>query len=91
VQIPLHIAASDEAELADLSGDERMLRKIADATGGEFMPIDRIGTLPDRLFSITNSRLRVAEFRLWDSPVLFCFIVGCLGIEWAIRKRAGLA
>ncbi|HEX4792969.1 MAG TPA: hypothetical protein VH370_04205 [Humisphaera sp.] len=91
VQIPLHIAANDEAELADLSGDERMLRKIADATGGEFMTIDRIGNLPDRLFAISNSRVRVAELRLWDSPILFCFIVGCLGIEWAIRKRAGLA
>jgi hypothetical protein len=32
-----------------------------------------------------------AELRLWDSMYLFLFVLGCFGLEWAIRKHAGLS
>jgi hypothetical protein len=91
VQIPLHVAASDENEMADLSGDERMLRKIANATGGEFFGLEKINALPERVMAADTNRSRFAELPLWDSPYLFCFVLGCLGTEWALRKRVGLA
>jgi hypothetical protein len=31
-----------------------------------------------------------SELRLWDSMYLFLFVLGCFGLEWAIRKHMGL-
>lgn len=91
VQVPLHVAASDEAELANLAGDERMLRKIADAANGQYLTLEQINTLPERLAGSMDTHPRVAEVALWDSPYLFFLVLGCLGTEWALRKRVGLA
>ena len=91
MQIPLHVAASDEKEMADLSGDPRMLRKIADATGGEYFPLEKVNALPDRVLAVESAHSRFAEMPLWDSAYLYFFVLGCLGTEWALRKRVGLA
>ena len=91
IHMPLHVAASDQAEMADLSGDETMLRKLADATGGQFLRLDQINTLPARIASSGTARPNVAELALWDSPYFFGLVLGCLGAEWALRKRTGLA
>ncbi|MDB5331980.1 MAG: hypothetical protein JWP03_3131 [Phycisphaerales bacterium] len=91
VQMPLHVAATDEAEMANLAGDEAMLHKLADASGGEFFTLDQVNRLPERLAAVANSRSRYAELSLWDSPYLFLLVVGCLAAEWALRKRVGLA
>jgi len=91
VEIPLHVEATSEAEMADLSGDDRMLRKLAEASGGEFLTLDQVNRLPGRLAAIGDARSHYAELALWDSPYLFLLVVGCLGAEWALRKRLGLA
>jgi hypothetical protein len=90
-QMPLHVAATDEAEMANLAGDEGMLHKLADASGGEFFTLDQVNRLPERLAAVGASRSRYAELSLWDSPYLFVLVLGCLGAEWALRKRVGLA
>jgi hypothetical protein len=91
VQMPLHVAASDEAELMDLSGNDKMLRQIADATSGQFLTLEQVNSLPDRLEIAGDKSQRMVEFALWDSPYLFCFVLGCLGVEWALRKKYGLS
>jgi hypothetical protein len=77
--------------MADVSGDEALLRNIAAASGGEFLTLDQVGRLPERLNRLADTQSRFAELTLWDSPLLFVFVVGCLGAEWALRKRFGLA
>ena len=91
VQMPIHVSVTSEEELADLSGDRRMLRKLAEASGGEFLTLDQVDRLPERLAAAGDARSRFAELSLWDSPYLFALIVGCFGAEWALRKRVGLA
>ena len=91
VKMPLHIGATSEAELADLSGDPEMLRKLAQASGGEFLTLDQVDRLPERLSTAGNARSRFAEISLWDGKFLFILVVGCFGIEWGLRKRLGLA
>jgi hypothetical protein len=91
VKIPVHVGATDEEELADLSGDRRMLRKLAEASGGEFLTLDQVDRLPERLAAVGDARSRYGELALWDSPYLFALVVGCFGAEWALRKRVGLA
>jgi hypothetical protein len=91
LEIPVRVAASAEAEMADVSGDAGLLRRIAEASGGRLLTLDRIGELPALLASTGSERARYAEWAIWDSPLLFAFVVACLGAEWALRKRLGLA
>ena len=91
VELPLHVGSTYEAELADVSGDDSVLRRLAEASGGEFFSLDQMDRLADRLRLAAERRPRYVEQRLWDSPLLFAFVVGCLAAEWAARKRVGLA
>jgi hypothetical protein len=91
VSVPVRVQQTDEAELADLSGDDQFLRRLAEASGGEFFRIEQIGRLPERLSAVSDQRSLYVDLRLWDSPYLFIFIVGCLAAEWALRKQCGLA
>ncbi len=91
VVLPLRVQQSSEAELADLSGDDNFLRRLAEASGGEFLRIDQIQSLPDRLAAFSDPRSLYVDLKLWDSPYLFLFIGGCLAAEWAMRKQCGLA
>lgn len=89
--LPIHVQPDAESEMRDVSADERMLRRLAESTGGEFLTLAEWDTLPQRLREAHQTNRQVAEQRLWDSPQLFAFVLGCLGIEWAMRKRLGLA
>ena len=53
--------------------------------------IDEIDSLPDRIREAGEKVPTLFEYRIWDSAYLFALVVGCLGVEWALRKRAGLA
>ena len=89
--LPVHVEPDVEAEMRDVSTDERTLRRLAEATGGAFLTLAEWDTLPRRLREARQTGRQVEERRLWDSPQLFAFLLGCLGIEWAMRKRLGLA
>ena len=82
-------------ELTDLSGDERTLRQIADSTGGQYLTLDQITTLPARLATLRErhqyEQSATSEYPLWNSPYLFLFVLSGLSLEWALRKRIGLA
>ena len=72
------MGSSYESELADVSPDHALLRRLADASGGEFFTLDRADRLADRLRLASERRPRFVEQRLWDSPFLFVFVAGCL-------------
>lgn len=91
LSVPLHVTADYEAELADLSGDPSLLRRLAEASGGEVFSPDQMGQLARRLRADARRRPRYVEQRLWDSPYLFVLVAGCFAAEWAARKRLGLA
>jgi hypothetical protein len=91
VVAPLHVEQTDESELADVSGDAGMLRRIAEASGGELVPLDRVGRLAELLQRRDEAGAGYEELRLWDSPYLFLFVIACFSAEWALRKRYGLS
>ena len=78
------------AEMANVSGDEARLRRIASASGGEMLRLEDIDQLPSKLRKARERQTQFVEYRLWDSPYLFGLVLGCLGTEWALRKRLGL-
>jgi len=80
------------AELADLSGDERFLIRIAEATGGQYLKLEQLPSLPRRIAELRDrQQTQMLETSLWDSPYLFLFVLAGLSLEWALRKRIGLA
>jgi hypothetical protein len=91
VELAIRVAPRYEPELADVSGDDALLRRVANASGGQFLTLEQLATVPARLDAIRQRQGRLAEYPLWDSPYLFVFVLGCLSMEWALRKRFGLA
>lgn len=91
VGLPLHVESTYEAELADVSPDFTILHRLAEASGGRFFALEEVDQLADRINLAAERRPRYVEQRLWDSPLLFAFVAGCLAAEWAARKRIGLA
>src|SRR5262249_30808356 len=86
VTLGITVAPHLEAAMADLSGDERLLRRIADASGGAFLTFDQFNQLPQRLEENRQKLNPLVEYTLWDSPYLFGFVLACLSAEWALRK-----
>jgi hypothetical protein len=67
------------------------LRRIARASGGYPLSIDQIAQLPRLLKNLREGESQFVQKPLYDSPLLFIFILSCLAGEWALRTRAGLA
>ena len=78
------------AELADISGDEGHLRRVAAAGNGQLVPVEDVRALPELIAAARQRQPQFTEYTLWDTPYSFAFIVGCLGLEWSLRKRMGL-
>lgn len=91
VAVPLHVAANDEAEMQNLSGDPQLLSRIARASGGAPFSIDTVDRLPQALDALHNAESQTVRRPLYQSPLLFVFVLACLSGEWAMRKRLGLA
>lgn len=89
--LTVRVIRSTEAEMQNLAGDDRLLRRLAESTGGQSYGPEQLGDFPGHLAAQATERPQIAEIRLWDSPYLFAFVLACLGLEWAVRKQAGLA
>jgi hypothetical protein len=90
LEYPLHVAQTFEAEMANLSPDEGLLRRLSASSGGEFRTLENFKELAGQLSALREREPRTAAFRLWSSWYLYAFVLGCLGAEWSLRKRFGL-
>ena len=78
--------------MRDLSGDEEFLRKkLSQPSGGAYLPLEQVGLLPERIDAIRNTSQQFTRRPLWNSPLLYTFVLACLAAEWGLRKRLGLA
>jgi hypothetical protein len=80
-----------ETEMQDLTGDEPALRRLAERSGGQFFRLDQLGLLATRVSDLHDDITRPVEMPLWDGSYLVCVVIGCLTVEWGLRKRWGLA
>jgi uncharacterized membrane protein len=81
----------DPAEFHDPRPDHATLLALAEGTGGRAIQnpaelADLLGRHPD-----ASVRLIVNRWPLWDSPLLWILLLGCLASEWVLRRRKGLA
>lgn len=76
-------------ELDDVVARERVLREIAETSGGEFREgsVGNPSVRPPRKVRVGS--LRTVE--IWSNPLLLLLALGLLAAEWTLRRRTGHA
>jgi len=79
-----------DREMADPRLNEDVLRRVARASGGQYLTANDASRLPALL---SESNMAPPEPRLedlWDTPWVFAAVVVLLAAEWTLRRRWGL-
>lgn len=79
----------EAAEFARLGPDERLLARLAAATGGELIHLEDLASLPERLRQLDLPLVEVKQKPLWHSPWLFLLALLCFLGEWSLRRSKG--
>ncbi|MDP6943074.1 MAG: hypothetical protein QF464_02900 [Myxococcota bacterium] len=85
----LFVATSRKDELSKVVGDGRLLRLLAEASGGTVSTLDasepEVPVRPPRIERVLDRR----HDDLWASPWALVILALALGLEWALRRRFG--
>jgi hypothetical protein len=84
-----HVGGADR-EFADPRLNEAFLRRLAHASGGEYVPASDAGRLASLLRSAAPRALEPERRDLWHEPWTFALVVALLSAEWILRRRWGL-
>jgi hypothetical protein len=68
-----------------------LLQRIANETGGRFYTPATVRTLPEDIALNRRGVTVVNQMDLWDMPAVLMVLVALLSVEWAYRRRRGLA
>ncbi len=84
------IVFQDDLELTNPAADPSLLRRVAETTGGQFLPPERLAEYLKTLDTSVFTEYPVqSEHRLVDNwPFLLLFAIA-LSLEWWLRKRHG--
>jgi len=73
------------------SADPQAMRTLAEQSGGMFMTPDSAADLPARLEARnTQAGATPQPVFIWDTAALLVILLVWAGVEWIVRKRAGL-
>ncbi len=84
------VVGNPSGELNVLSCNEKLLRQMAELSGGQYLREEDAGRLIDLLAPYADGKQESTEFVLWRSWYYFIPIVGLFTVEWLLRKRLGL-
>ena len=96
---PVAVIFRDEGEVGFRARESRVLQadypeltQLARLTGGKLYPFDKASDLPRELPPGKAVPLETEEpIRLWNHWLALSLMVGCLSLEWLLRKRWQLA
>lgn len=78
-------------EFAKLEPNRDLMKRLADETGGQMIPLEDIGRLPEMLKNIRVPVEVTLATPLWHTPWVFAAILLLLLGEWALRRKGGMA
>ncbi len=84
-------AQPSAGEFARVEPDTALLEKLAQASGGEVVELSDLDSF---VTSLPTRRVPQTEVRiepLWHQPWLIALAIGCLCLEWGLRRWKGLA
>jgi hypothetical protein len=88
---PLRVLlAQAVGELAELSLNEELLKRIAAESGGKYLREEFSAQLREMVASLETGRVVETETVLWQSYWWFSAVLLLLSLEWILRKRLGL-
>jgi hypothetical protein len=88
---PLEIRVSETSvEFQRTPQDRAHLERIAQRTGGAYVPADEAGGLAGRLELAPRAVPATTETVLRSNALLFALVLALLSAEWLLRKRAGM-
>ena len=79
-----------DLEMADPRLNEQVLRRIATATGGSYLPAEQAAQLPALLASAAPAPSAPQLQELWHNVWIFAGVMLLLAAEWTLRRRWGL-
>lgn len=82
-----------DRELADSSQDRETLKQVADASGdGRYVFLADVDELAEDLAErrLVQRQLDTSTRTIWDQSWVLFVLLGLLGVEWILRKRARL-
>jgi len=77
-------------EMLDTRQHADILRQIAEASGGRYVPAEGADTMLAHIESPPIEIEQRREIPLWNRALMLWVIVGVLGLEWFVRKRSGM-
>jgi len=80
-----------DVEMAELSLNEKLLKELADRTGGTYCSWLGLTDLANGLAADQERRAEPVKFPLHHAPTFFLFFVAMAAVEWYMRKRIQLA
>jgi uncharacterized membrane protein len=85
------LVGGSDVELSEPRLNEAVLRRIAETTGGQYVPADEAASVPGllRTSEVGNPPTELRD--LWHNGWSLAAIVLLLGAEWLLRRRVGLA
>lgn len=78
-------------EFEQASRNQRLLRALADLSGGTLVELDGLTRLPDEIQRKQRAEPVHLELPLWDSWLALLLAAAVLCAEWFVRKRVRLA
>jgi len=71
--------------------NEKLLKNLANATGGQFLPLYEIEKVPRQIEAIQESiPTDVREEPLWDRWWILVLFTGLIAVEWVLRRMRRL-
>ena len=80
-----------DIEMAELSLNEKLLKQIADATGGSYCSWLGLKDLADGLTAQQDRKSEPVKVKLYHGPFFLCLFIAVAACEWFMRKRMQLA
>lgn len=90
VETTVAVDPSGELELRQPLCNLPLLRELVDASGGMMVPPTGLEAALRQLDLEPETQETVRKTPLWNRWDLFWLFIGCLSVEWALRKYLGL-
>lgn len=90
---PVHTARSSlysetsDQEYFNIRRNTALLRRLAEATGGEYFEAGETGALAERLRYSAAGITETIRRPLWDAPAFFLLLLLLKSAEWLLRRR----
>jgi hypothetical protein len=84
------VESGDDLEMLDTSTNRALLEQVAETTGGQVTPPTAMAEVIELASLSPEVSETVQSTPLWNRWTNLWIVVGCLSLEWAVRKHKGL-